>query len=157
MLNQEIYKGGENFDLHKMLMKGKALNLKQKAELFDSFLNDLSSTGEMLCMRCISSPADREIEIIDRETNSKRNMLMFGSNNYLGLANHPYIKEKVKKAIEQFGAGIGGPPLLNGYTILHKELEERLAAFKEAEDCLIFSSGYGANIGLVTALMNEES
>ncbi|HSD64804.1 MAG TPA: pyridoxal phosphate-dependent aminotransferase family protein, partial [Ignavibacteriaceae bacterium] len=115
------------------------------------------STGEMLCMRCISSPADREIEIIDPETNSKRNMLMFGSNNYLGLANHPYIKEKVKKAIEQFGAGIGGPPLLNGYTLLHKELEERLAAFKEAEDCLIFSSGYGANIGLVTALMNEES
>jgi glycine C-acetyltransferase len=83
-------------------------------------------------------------------------MLMFGSNNYLGLANHPYVKEKVRQAIEKFGAGIGGPPLLNGYTSLHRELEERLAALKGAEDALIFSSGYGANVGLVTALMNPD-
>jgi glycine C-acetyltransferase len=81
---------------------------------------------------------------------------MFGSNNYLGLANHPYIKEYVCRMIQKYGAGIGGPPLLNGYTALHHELEERLAHLKGAEDVLIFSSGYGANVGLVSALMNNE-
>ena len=73
---------------------------------------------------------------------------MFGSNNYLGLANHPHVIKKVKSAIEVYGVGIGGPPLLNGYTGVMKELEERLSALKGTEDTLIFSSGYNANVGL---------
>ncbi len=151
------YKGGENFDLHKILLKGKKMNLKSKTEFFNGFINKLNENQEMLCMRCISSAADREVEVYDNAASKTRRMLMFGSNNYLGFANHPYIKEKAKEAIEKFGTGIGGPPLLNGYTLLHRELEERLAALKGAEDALIFSSGYGANVGLVTALMNTDS
>ena len=157
MNDKDIYSGGENFDLHKMLMNGRDLNLKEKTECFDLFLNDLNENKEMLCMRCVTSAADREVEIFDTYSNKLKKMLMFGSNNYLGLANHPYVKEKVKAAIEKYGVGIGGPPLLNGYTKLHKELEERLAELKGAEDCLIFSSGYCANVGLVTAIMNEDS
>jgi glycine C-acetyltransferase len=77
---------------------------------------------------------------------------MFGSNNYLGLANHPRVREHAMNTIRTFGTGIAGPPLLNGYTCLHRELESRLAALKGNEDALLFSSGYNANVGLVTGL-----
>jgi len=157
MKTSEAYSGGENFDLHKILLRGKNLNLNGKTEFFYHFINDLMENQEMLCMRCISTAADREVEVFDTHSNKTKKMLMFGSNNYLGFANHPYIKEKAKESIEKYGSGIGGPPLLNGYTSLHRELEERLAALKGAEDALIFSSGYGANVGLVTALMNQDS
>ena len=148
------YRGGENFDLREMLLRGRNLKLNNKVGLFESFIDDLNKQNIMLNMRCITTAADREVIIYDRISGKEKNMLMFGSNNYLGLANHPYVKEKALETLKKFGAGIGGPPLLNGYTILHRELEERLAALKGAEDALIFSSGYGANVGLVSGLTN---
>jgi glycine C-acetyltransferase len=157
MKKEENYSGGENFDLHKILLRGKNLNLKEKSRFFNLFTKNLNDNHEMLCMRCVTTTADREVEIFDPYKGKNEKMLMFGSNNYLGLANHPYVKEKAHKVIEKFGAGIGGPPLLNGYTSLHKELEERLAALKKTEDALIFSSGYSANVGLISGLMNENS
>ncbi len=156
MLNKSEYMGGENFDLRDILVRGRKMNLQKKTEFFDSFINDLQSNKQMLHLRIISSPADREVKVVDSYTGEVRSMLMFGSNNYLGLANHPYVKEFVCRMIRKYGTGIGGPPLLNGYTALHHELEERLAHLKGAEDVLIFSSGYGANVGLVSALMNNE-
>jgi len=157
MKTKEEYSGGENFNLHNILLKGISLSLKEKAEFFESFTDDLTMNREMLCRRCITSTADREVEVADAYTGETKKMLMFGSNNYLGLANHPSVKERAHKAIEEFGAGVGGPPLLNGYTSLHRELEQRLAALKGAEDAMIFSSGYGANVGFVSGLMNSDS
>ena len=156
MANTNEYMGGENFDLRDILIRGRKMNLQKKTEFFDSFLDSLLNNKQMIHLRCISSAADRIVKVIDSYTGETRSMLMFGSNNYLGLANHPYIKEFVCRMIEKYGAGIGGPPLLNGYTALHHELEERLAHLKGAEDVLLFSSGYGANVGLVSALMNSE-
>lgn len=149
------YQGGENFDLREMLLKGRQLKLKDKADYFTRFIIDLTDSKQMHHMRCISSAADREVQVIDRYSGRKRKMIMFGSNNYLGLANHPYVKKKAAEAISEYGAGIGGPPLLNGYTILHRQLEEKLAYLKGTEDALIFSSGYGANVGLVSGLLNS--
>jgi glycine C-acetyltransferase len=108
----------------------------------------------MLCMREIVSAADREVTVVDPYTGLPGRMLMFGSNNYLGLANHRVVKERALLAVGKYGAGIGGPPLLNGMTKLHRELEERLAALKRCEDAMIFSSGYAANVGLVSGLLN---
>lgn len=156
MISNNEYAGGENFDLRDILLSGRKMKLQEKTKFFDSFINDLLFNKQMLHLRCISSPADREVKVIDSYTGETKSMLMFGSNNYLGLANHPYVKEFVCKKIQKYGAGIGGPPLLNGYTSLHRELEERLAHLKGTEDAMIFSSGYGANVGLVSALMNNE-
>ena len=150
------YNGGENFDLKDILLRGRKMNLQNKTEFFDSFLDSLLSNKQMLHLRCITSAADRTVTVVDTYTSEIKDMLMFGSNNYLGLANHPYIKAFVQKVIDKYGVGIGGPPLLNGYTALHHELEERLADLKGSEDVLLFSSGYGANVGLVSALMNNE-
>ena len=83
-------------------------------------------------------------------------MLMFGSNNYLGLATHPYVCDYVKKAINKYGVGVGGPSLLNGYSTLMCELEERLSEIKHQEDTLIFSSGYNTNLGLIGGLFGQE-
>jgi glycine C-acetyltransferase len=154
MKENEPYKGGENFDLRQILLRGRNLPLKERTESLGAFLNSLVSNEELLCMRCISTAADREVTVLDPHGGGPKRMLMFGSNNYLGLANHPYVRERAQQAIGEYGAGIGGPPLLNGYTHLHRELEERLAALKGTEEALIFSSGYGANVGLVTGLAN---
>jgi len=155
MLAVNDYKGGENFDLRDILLKGRKMNFQKKIDFFSEFIDGLKSRKEMQHMRCITSAADRQVDVIDSYSGHVKPMLMFGSNNYMGLANHPYIKEYVAGIINKFGVGIGGPPLLNGYTILHRELEERLAALKGCEDALIFSSGYGANVGLITALLNN--
>ena len=155
MSTHDPYRGGENFDLRQMLLCGKRLRLQEKTAMFTAFLDDLAAHHHFLQMRCITSAVDREVTVIDRETGSPKQMLMFGSNSYLGIANHPYVKERVQQAIREYGVGIGGPPLLNGYTKLHRELEERLAALKGAEDAMIFPAGYSANVGLVTGLVNE--
>src|SRR5574338_502116 len=156
MLSKQEYNGGENFDLRDILLKGRRIPLEDRVNLFGDFLYNLSSNKQMLHLRCILSPSDREVEVFDEYLGITRKMLMFGSNNYLGFANNPYIKDYVKKIIDKYGIGIGGPPLLNGYTKIHKELEERLASLKGAEDALIFSSGYGANVGLVSALVGPD-
>jgi glycine C-acetyltransferase len=121
---------------------------------FRRFLDNIKSEG---CTygRLILSPHDREVLIQDPYTSKKRKMVMFGSNNYLGFANHPYIKKRVKMAIDKYGIGIGGPPLLNGYTRLMEELEERLAALKHKESAMVFPTGYATNVGLITALIKE--
>jgi glycine C-acetyltransferase len=138
-----------------MLLCGKHLHLNEKTSMFGAFLQDLASRNQLLQMRCITSPADHHVLVLDPQTGVEREMIMFGSNSYLGLANHPYVKERVQRAIEKFGVGIGGPPLLNGTTCLHRELEERLAALKGTEDAMIFPAGYSANVGLVTGLVNQ--
>ncbi|MCK5456239.1 MAG: pyridoxal phosphate-dependent aminotransferase family protein, partial [Melioribacteraceae bacterium] len=157
MNSENTYNGGENFDLRKLFVKCRRDNLNDKVSFFNSFIQELSAKHELQHLRCVTSAADREVIVEDNYTKIKNKMLMFGSNNYLGLANHPYVKRKTEEAIERYGVGVGGPPLLNGYTDLHRELEERLAAFKGTEDAMIFSSGYGANVGLITALANNNS
>ena len=150
------YNGGENFDLRDILVKSTDMSFRDRVDYFDQFVRNLQNTNQFNHMRCITSAADRQVEVFDKELNCNVQMLMFGSNNYLGLANHPYVKQKMVEAVRKFGAGVGGPPLLNGYTSLHRSLEERLAHFKGKEDACSFSSGCAANVGLVTALMHSD-
>lgn len=152
MSKQATPTGGENFDLREMLLRGRKLDFKGRTAFFSEWINRGFDLGNSMHLRVVSSAADREVTIHDRYTGEERPMLMFGSNNYLGLANHPYVREKMQQAVKDYGAGVGGPPLLNGYTSLHRELEERLSAFKGAEDTLLFHSGYGTNVGLVSCL-----
>jgi glycine C-acetyltransferase len=156
MENTNIYQGGENFSLSDILIQTRRKTLKERTEFFSDYINEEIENNRLLYMRVVDSQADREVKILDPKTGKTRKMLMFGSNNYLGLANNPYIKESVKKSIEKYGIGIGGPPLLNGYTKLHYEVEEMLADFKNKESAMIFASGYGANVGLVSGLINRD-
>ena len=80
-------------------------------------------------------------------------VLLFSSNNYLGLANHPALKRAAAQAIERFGCGSGASRLISGSMAVHHELEARLAALKKTEAALVFPTGYHANVGVLSALM----
>lgn len=85
-----------------------------------------------------------------------RTLVNFSSNDYLGLANHPVLKEAAIRAVEKYGAGSGSARLICGSLAPHHELEESIAAFKGTEAALSFSSGYAAVIGTITALLSKE-
>ncbi|AFK02225.1 aminotransferase class I and II [Emticicia oligotrophica DSM 17448] len=81
-----------------------------------------------------------------------KDVLMFGSNSYLGLTNHPYVKAAAKAAIDKYGTGCAGSRFLNGTLDLHVELEEKLARFLGKESALIFSTGFQTNLGVVSSI-----
>ncbi len=84
-----------------------------------------------------------------------REAILLSSNNYLGLADHPCLREAAIHALERYGSGAGASRSVSGTTELHRDLEERIARFKGSEAALILSTGYMANIGLLTTLVGE--
>ncbi|HAN05675.1 MAG TPA: 8-amino-7-oxononanoate synthase, partial [Elusimicrobia bacterium] len=84
-----------------------------------------------------------------------KKFIMFGSNNYLGLANDPRMKKAAIDAVQKFGTGVAGSRFLNGNTVLHTELETKLAKFKGREAALIYATGYQMNLGVVSALVGK--
>lgn len=100
--------------------------------------------------RAIDSEQDPEVLI-----NGKK-VLMFGSNCYTGLVNDPRIKEAAIEATRKYGTGCAGSPFLNGTLDLHKQLEARIAEYIGKEDVMIYSTGFGVNLGVVSALTGRE-
>ena len=96
--------------------------------------------------REIESEQDTEVII------NGRKVLMFGSNSYMGLTNHPKVKEAAIEATKKYGTGLAGSPFLNGTLDIHKELEAKLAAFVGKEDAMLYSTGFGVNLGVVSTL-----
>jgi 8-amino-7-oxononanoate synthase len=96
--------------------------------------------------RPIESGQDTEV-IIDGQR-----VLMFGSNSYLGLTNHPKIKEASKKAIDKYGTGCAGSRFLNGTLDIHIELENRLATYVGKEASVLFSTGFQVNLGVLSCI-----
>ena len=92
--------------------------------------------------REISSDQDTEVLM------NGRKVLMLGSNSYLGLTNHPKIKEAAKAAIDKYGTGCAGSPFLNGTLDIHHQLEAILADFLHKDGVLLFSAGFQANSGV---------
>lgn len=84
-----------------------------------------------------------------------REVLMFGSNSYLGLTNHPKIKEAAKNAIDKYGTGCAGSRFLNGTLDIHLELERRLASYVGKESAVIFSTGFQVNLGVLSCVTNR--
>ncbi len=80
-----------------------------------------------------------------------KRVLMFGSNSYLGLTNHPKIKEAAHKAVEKYGTGCAGSRFLNGTLDIHVALEDRIAAFTGKQAALIFSTGFQVNLGVMSS------
>jgi 8-amino-7-oxononanoate synthase len=145
----------ENFSLRDFLPLPNQ-GFQAQIEAFSHHYRLAEAAGDVLYMRELQGPMDAAVSVRDPRSGACREMLMMGSNNYLGLANHLAVKDAVKSAIDEFGVGCGGPPLLNGTSRLHRELESRLAALKGCEDALLFSSGFLANVGWVTALMRPQ-
>ena len=108
--------------------------------------NMIRAQGLYPFFRPIESGQDTEVMI-----NGKR-VLMFGSNSYLGLTNHPKIKEATKKAIDKYGSGCAGSRFLNGTLDIHIELERRLANYVGKEAAVLFSTGFQVNLGVLSCI-----
>ena len=114
-------------------------------------LQDRISLGICRSLKTVDSPQGREITL------DGRRVLNFCSNDYLGLANDARIKRAALEAIEEYGLGAGASRLVCGNMGPHQRLEEDLALFKNTECALVFSSGYMANTGIISALMDRRS
>lgn len=111
---------------------------------------EAKAAGVYPYFRAISSEQDPEVII-----NGKK-VLMFGSNCYTGLVNDPRIKEAAIEATRKYGTGCAGSPFLNGTLDLHKKLENRIAEYIGKEDVMIYSTGFGVNLGVVSTLTGRE-
>ena len=118
-------------------------------QYFRQTLADLRAAGLERSLRVMESAPGARIRMDGRE------LVLMASNDYLGLANHPHVRRAATAAIDAFGVGAGAARLISGHTPLHAELERHLAAFKGTEAALVFSSGYSANLGLLSCLLPE--
>ena len=111
--------------------------------------DELKRAGLYPYFRPIEENHDTEVVI------GGKRLLMFGSNSYMGLTNHPKVKEAAKAAIERYGSSCSGSRFLNGTSRLHLQLEERLANFIGKEAALLFTTGFQTNLGTVSSLVGR--
>ena len=124
--------------------------MSDKLSWIQGELEALKAQGLFITIRTLSSPQGAWLEV------DGRRVLNFCSNNYLGLANHPRLKEAARRAIETHGVGPGAVRTIAGTMDLHLELERRLAAFKKVEAAISFQSGFNANLAVIPALVGRE-
>lgn len=123
--------------------------LQSKLAKFDT-PQQLKGMGLYPFFRPIQSEQHTEV-IIDG-----KKVLMFGSNSYLGLTNHPKVIEASIVATRKYGTGCAGSPFLNGTLDIHKKLEEKLAALVGKEEAILYSTGFGVNLGAISCLTGRE-
>lgn len=111
--------------------------------------DEVKAAGLYPYFREISSDQDTVVKM------NGKDVLMFGSNSYLGLTNHPKLKEASKAAIDKYGLGCAGSRFLNGSLDIHTELEEKLAKFVGKDEAIVFSSGYKANLGAISSVLTR--
>jgi 8-amino-7-oxononanoate synthase len=113
-------------------------------------LQELNREGLIRKLRVISALKGAYIKIDNKW------LISFCSNDYLGLAQHPKVKKAMLETTRRFGAGAGSARLLSGTTLLHHKVEQELAKFKKTEDAIFFTSGYVANLSVITSLVKKD-
>jgi 8-amino-7-oxononanoate synthase len=137
------------------LVQNPPMAIDKAADLFDKCYRftkakELMAAGMYPYFRMIESAQDPEVVIDGRK------MIMVGSNNYLGLTNHPKVKEAAIEAIRKYGSGCAGSRFLNGTLDIHVKLEEKLAQFIRKEAALVFSTGFQVNLGVISSLAGKD-
>ena len=116
---------------------------------FEQEIQEIKKEGLFRSLKLVESAQGPEVLL-----NGKK-VLLLSSNNYLGLADHPILKEAMIKAVQTYGVGSGASRLISGNMALHEDLEQKLAEFKGTEAALVFNSGYTANLGLIPCLARQ--
>jgi 8-amino-7-oxononanoate synthase len=137
------------------LVQNSPMAIERNSDLFDKCYR-FTKAKELMAVelypyfRVIESAQDPEVIM-----NGKK-MIMVGSNNYLGLTNHPAVKEAALAAVRKYGSGCAGSRFLNGTLDIHVALEEKLARFIRKEAALVFSTGFQVNLGVISALAGKD-
>jgi glycine C-acetyltransferase len=113
-------------------------------------LNQWRSEGTYQRLRILESESAAESRFDGKE------VINLASNNYLGLTTHPKLRQAALEAVKKFGVGSGAVRTISGTMTLHMQLEERIAAFKNVEACVVFQSGFAANAGTVAAILGPD-
>ncbi len=113
-------------------------------------LDEIKASGGYFRLRRLQSACEPVCKVDGRQ------VINLASNNYLGLVNHPKLKEAAEKAVREFGVGSGAVRTITGTLAMHLELEEKIAAFKHTEACVVFQSGFTANAGTVSAILTPD-
>jgi glycine C-acetyltransferase len=121
----------------------------EKTAWIEQELASLKEQGLFTNIRTIESPMDGRLVVDGKK------VINFCANNYLGLANHPRLREAAKQAVDRYGVGPGAVRTIAGTMSLHVELEERLAKFKRVEAAITFQSGFNANLATIPALVGR--
>lgn len=129
-------------------------------DLFDKTkrLNEVLSSGVLTGNEALGMVTMSKVQPesgIKEKDGSIHSVIMLGSNSYLNLSTHPQVMQGAREALEKFGYGMGAVSNYAGITDIHKELEARIARFYGTEDAIVFPSGYGANVGIVSALCGK--
>jgi len=122
-----------------ILLEDKINELKQRTD-------KMKENGKFFYLKTVENASESRVFIDQKEK------IMFASYNYLGLIDHPKLKEAAINALEKYGTGTSGVRLLSGTTKVHEELEAKIAEFKEAEAAITYTSGYVTNLAVITSL-----
>jgi len=137
------------------LVQNSQMAVKKACDVFDkcyrfTAAREAIAAGIYPYFRTIESAQDPEV-IVDG-----KKMIMIGSNNYLGLTNHPRVKEEAIEALKKYGSGCAGSRFLNGTLDIHVKLENKLARFMRKEAALVFSTGFQTNLGAIAAIAGKD-
>ena len=123
---------------------------------FDDWFDEARPQGYYLFGQPMSGAPRSRIDVVEQLHHERlTGLINLASYNYLGLSYRPEVIEAACDAIRRFGTGSSGSPILSGTTELHEELGRRVADFKDKESCLLFPSGYSANLGVIAGLMRS--
>lgn len=124
--------------------------LEERIGLVNKRADRLKKNGTFFWLKTIENASQSRVVVDNKEK------IMLASYNYLGLIDHPKLKEAAIKAIEKYGTGTSGVRFLSGTTAVHKELEAKIAQFKGAEDAITYTSGYVTNLAAITSLFQKD-
>lgn len=114
------------------------------------------SIGHHMYRRVMLSANANRVIVEDQKTGKAKEMIMMGSNSYLGLNAHPKVKAAAIAAAEKYGAGAGSPPHFSGYYDVHRDLEQQLSELKGTEDTILYPSGYSTNVGVLSCFLGPK-
>ena len=111
------------------------------------------NNGYYLYSQPMSTPPGPRIDLEEQMGHERLHLLNLASYNYLGLSYHPEVIDAAKQALDQYGLGAAGSPILSGTMEIHVQLEKAIAKFKQKDAAMVFPTGYSTNVGLISALM----
>lgn len=132
------------------------LPLEKRIEQFNAAKEMFGAEYRKLYRREVASAIGSRLSLRIPDTGEQRQVVMFGSNNYQGMAGDSRVMEAMKKGVDDYGVGTGGSALLCGTSTMHTALEQNLASFKGTDECILFSSGYAAQQGWMRALLDTD-
>jgi len=131
-------------------------DLFYKAKIFNDIIEKIDRKRFQMLSYYMDSPSKSTSIFVDRKSKEKKEMVMFGSNNYLGLTTHPDVINASIEGVKKYGTGNGAGAMVGGTLSVHKQLEEELADFVGKESVMIFNSGYSTNVGTISGLLRPQ-